>query len=86
MKSRRFAGLETLLSQLDRDKQAKGSPSERGSPCVTMKMVSDVHNKLEIRFRGKMYLRLALDCERRRKRAERRPLVVMGDIKLVYKS
>ncbi|KAF3027905.1 hypothetical protein E8E15_010770 [Penicillium rubens] len=69
---------DSALNQLDRDKQAKGSPSERGSPSVTMKMVNDVHNKLEIRFQKR--LEMALDCERRRKRAERRPLVVMGDI------
>ncbi|OQD64329.1 hypothetical protein PENPOL_c008G05788 [Penicillium polonicum] len=69
---------DSALSQLDRDQQGKGSPSERGSPSVTMKMVNDIHNKLEIRFQKR--LEMALDCERRRKRAERRPLVVMGDI------
>ncbi|EKV10812.1 hypothetical protein PDIG_48880 [Penicillium digitatum PHI26] len=69
---------DSALNQLDRDQQGKGSPSERGSPSVTMKMVNDIHKKLEIRFQKR--LELALDCERRRKRAERRPLVVMGDI------
>ncbi|KAJ5607172.1 hypothetical protein N7537_003791 [Penicillium hordei] len=69
---------DSALSQLDRDQQGKGLPSERGSPSVTMKMVNDIHNKLEIRFQKR--LEMALDCERRRKRAERRPLVVMGDI------
>ncbi|KAK4870732.1 hypothetical protein LT330_005080 [Penicillium expansum] len=69
---------DSALNQLDRDQQGKGSPSERGSPSVTMKMVNDIHNKLEIRFQKR--LEMALDCERRRKRAERRPLVVMGDI------
>ncbi|KGO73376.1 hypothetical protein PEX1_105960 [Penicillium expansum] len=69
---------DSALNQLDRDQQGKGSPGERGSPSVTMKMVNDIHNKLEIRFQKR--LEMALDCERRRKRAERRPLVVMGDI------
>ncbi|KGO64766.1 hypothetical protein PITC_073640 [Penicillium italicum] len=69
---------DSSLSQLDRDQQGKGSPSERSSPSVTMKMVNDIHNKLEIRFQKR--LDMALDCEQRRKRAERRPLVVMGDI------
>ncbi|KOS46775.1 hypothetical protein ACN38_g2267 [Penicillium nordicum] len=69
---------DCALSQLDRDQQGKGSPSERGSPSVTMKMINDIHDKLEIRFQKR--LEMALDCEQKRKRAERRPLVVMGDI------
>ncbi|KAJ5951996.1 uncharacterized protein N7479_010409 [Penicillium vulpinum] len=69
---------DSALSQLDRDQQGKGSQSERNSPSVTMKMVNNIHNKLEIRFQKR--LELALDCERRRKKAERRPLVVMGDV------
>ncbi|CAI7585685.1 unnamed protein product [Penicillium glandicola] len=69
---------DSALSQLHRDQQGKGSPSERGSPSVTMKMVNDIHNKLEIRFQKR--LEMALDCERRRKKAERRPLVFMGDV------
>ncbi|CDM28923.1 hypothetical protein DTO013E5_1268 [Penicillium roqueforti] len=69
---------DSALNQLDLDQQSKGSPSERGSPSVTMKIVNDLHKKLEIRFQKR--LDIALDCEQRRKRAERRPLVVMGDI------
>ncbi|KAJ5817537.1 hypothetical protein N7447_007545 [Penicillium robsamsonii] len=69
---------DAALSQLDRDSQGKAPPSERGSPSVTMKMVNDIHNKLEIRFQKR--LELALDCEQRRKKAERRPLVFMGDV------
>lgn len=69
---------DSALSQLDRDQQSKGSSSERHSPSVTMKMVNQLHNKLEIRFQKR--LDLALDCERRRKKAERRPLVFMGDL------
>ncbi|CAG7944343.1 unnamed protein product [Penicillium salamii] len=69
---------DSALSQLDRDQKVKGSASERFSPSVTMKMVNDIHSKLEIRFQKR--LQIALDCERRRKKAERRPLVFMGDM------
>ncbi|KAJ5177696.1 uncharacterized protein N7500_000395 [Penicillium coprophilum] len=74
---------DAALGQLDRDQQDKVSKSERGSPSVTMKMVNDIHNKLEIRFQQR--LELALDCERRRKKAERRPLVFMGDVAALRK-
>ncbi|KAJ5199801.1 hypothetical protein N7472_005005 [Penicillium cf. griseofulvum] len=69
---------DAALDQLNRDQQGKSPPSERDSPSVTMKMINDIHNKLEIRFQKR--LDLALDCERRRKKAERRPLVFMGDV------
>ncbi|KXG47268.1 uncharacterized protein PGRI_011380 [Penicillium griseofulvum] len=69
---------DAALNQLDRDQQGKSPPSQRGSPSVTMKMINNMHNKLEIRFQKR--LDLALDCERRRKKAERRPLVFMGDV------
>jgi hypothetical protein len=69
---------DSALSQLDRDQKGKSSPVEQCSPSVTMKLVNDVHNKLEIRFQKR--LDIALDCERRRKKAERRPLVFMGDM------
>lgn len=68
---------DAALSQLDRDQKGKTSLAEQRSPSVTMRMVNDIHNKLEIRFQKR--LELALDCERRRKKAERRPLVFMGD-------
>ncbi|KAJ5782370.1 hypothetical protein N7457_004144 [Penicillium paradoxum] len=69
---------DSALNQLDRDQQNEGLAAERRSPSVTMKMVNELHNKLEIRFQKR--LDLALDCERRRKKAERRPLVFMGDL------
>ncbi|KAJ5938200.1 hypothetical protein N7454_004542 [Penicillium verhagenii] len=69
---------ENALSQLDRDQKGKSASLGRYSPSVTLKMVHDIHNQLEIRFQKR--LELALDCERRRKRAERRPLVFMGDM------
>ncbi|KAJ5312736.1 hypothetical protein N7508_003566 [Penicillium antarcticum] len=69
---------DSALGQLDRDQKGNGSPTEKSSPSVTMNMVNDIHNKLEIRFQKR--LEIALDCERRRKKAERRPLVFMGDM------
>lgn len=69
---------DAALSQLDHDQKGNGSPTEKPSPSVTMSMVNDIHNKLEIRFQKR--LEIALDCERRRKKAERRPLVFMGDM------
>ncbi|KAJ5806339.1 uncharacterized protein N7503_003941 [Penicillium pulvis] len=69
---------ESAVNQLDRDQKAKSTTSDRHSPSVTMKMVYEIHSQLEIRFQKR--LELALDCERRRKRAERRPLVFMGDM------
>ncbi|KAJ6121671.1 hypothetical protein N7512_004136 [Penicillium capsulatum] len=68
---------DSALNQLDRDQKGKNSPVEQCSPAVTMKMVNEIHSKLEIRFQKR--LEIALDCERRRKKAERRPLVFMGD-------
>lgn len=69
---------ESAVNQLDRDQKGKSTTSDRHSPSVTMKLVYEIHNQLEIRFQKR--LELALDCERRRKRAERRPLVFMGDM------
>ncbi|KAJ6109590.1 hypothetical protein N7486_001825 [Penicillium sp. IBT 16267x] len=69
---------ESAVNQLDRDQKGKSTASDRRSPSVTIKMVYEIHNRLEIRFQKR--LELALDCERRRKRAERRPLVFMGDM------
>ncbi|KAJ5291866.1 hypothetical protein N7478_001117 [Penicillium angulare] len=69
---------DSALGQLDRDQKSKNNSSDRRSPSVTMKMVNEIHNRLEIRFQKR--LELALDSERRRKRAERRPLVFMGDM------
>ncbi|KAJ5677280.1 uncharacterized protein N7477_002913 [Penicillium maclennaniae] len=69
---------DSALRQLDRDQKGKNSPTEQCSPSVTMSLVNDIHRKLELRFQKR--LELALDCERRRKKAERRPLVFMGDM------
>ncbi|KAJ5082160.1 hypothetical protein N7532_011203 [Penicillium argentinense] len=69
---------DSALNQLDRDQKGKNSPVEKCSPSVTMKMVNEIHSKLELRFQKR--LEIALDCERRRKKAERRPLVFMGDM------
>ncbi|KAJ5902278.1 hypothetical protein N7495_002806 [Penicillium taxi] len=68
---------DSALSQLDRDRQRKSSPIEQCSPSITMKLINDIHGKLELRFQKR--LEIALDCERRRKKAERRPMVFMGD-------
>lgn len=69
---------DSALSQLDRNQNENSSPTEQFSPSVTMELANDIHNKLELRFQKR--LELALDCERRRKKAERRPLVFMGDM------
>lgn len=69
---------DSALTQLERDQKGKNSPVEQCSPSVTMKMVNEIHSKLELRFQKR--LEIALDCERRRKKAERRPLVFMGDM------
>jgi hypothetical protein len=69
---------DSALQQLERDQKGKNSPVEQCSPSVTMKMVNETHSKLELRFQKR--LEIALDCERRRKKAERRPLVFMGDM------
>jgi hypothetical protein len=72
---------DAALNQLDRDQKSQksqGPTTERFSPSVTMKMVNEIHSKLEMRFQKR--LEIALDCERRRKKAERRPLVFMGDM------
>ncbi|KAJ5599954.1 hypothetical protein N7450_001021 [Penicillium hetheringtonii] len=69
---------DTALHQLDRDQKGKTSPVEQCSPSVTMKMINEIHSKLELRFQKR--LEIALDSERRRKKAERRPLVFIGDM------
>lgn len=74
---------DSTLNQLDRDQRGKSSPVGQCSLSVTMKMVNIVHKKLEIRFQKR--LEIALDCERRRKKAERRPLVFMGDMAALRK-
>ncbi|KAJ5727185.1 hypothetical protein N7493_005005 [Penicillium malachiteum] len=68
---------DSALGHLEREQQDKNNASDRRSPSMTMKIVNEIHGKLEDRFQKR--LELALDSERRRKRAERRPLVFMGD-------
>ncbi|OQE31212.1 hypothetical protein PENSTE_c001G07802 [Penicillium steckii] len=69
---------DSALHQLERDQKGKTSPVEQCSPSVTMKMINEIHSKLELRFQKR--LEIALDSERRRKKAERRPLVFIGDM------
>ncbi|EPS25902.1 hypothetical protein PDE_00838 [Penicillium oxalicum 114-2] len=69
---------ESALGQLDRDQKRQSPRAKQCSPSVTMKLINEIHRKLETRFQKR--LEIALDCERRRKKAERRPLVFIGDM------
>lgn len=69
---------DSALKQLERDQKGQNSPVEQCSPSVTMRLANEIHTKLELRFQKR--LDISLDCERRRKKAERRPLVFMGDM------
>ncbi|KAL3445684.1 hypothetical protein BJX65DRAFT_139926 [Aspergillus insuetus] len=68
---------ESALGQLDRENRNKEEGNDKHSMSHTMKIVNDIHHRLEMRHHKR--LEIALDRERRRKRAERRPLVFMGD-------
>ncbi|KAL4955696.1 hypothetical protein BDW69DRAFT_160271 [Aspergillus filifer] len=68
---------DSALSQLDRENSSKDEGADKHSISHTMKIVNEIHNRLEIRHHKR--LEIALDRERRRKKAERRPLVFMGD-------
>lgn len=68
---------DSALSQLDRENSNKEESTDKHSISHTMKIVNDTHHKLELRHHKR--LEIALDRERRRKKAERRPLVFMGD-------
>ncbi|KAL5361610.1 hypothetical protein BJX96DRAFT_152449 [Aspergillus floccosus] len=69
---------ESALSQLNHE-NSKIQDSERDKYNLshTMKLVNDIYRRLELRYHKR--LQIALDLERRRKKAERRPLVFMGD-------
>lgn len=69
---------DSALSQLDHENsKIKDSETDKYNISFTMKLVSEIHQKLEARYHKR--LEIALDRERRRKKAERRPLVFMGD-------
>ncbi|KAL5045194.1 hypothetical protein BDW71DRAFT_184409 [Aspergillus fruticulosus] len=68
---------DSALSQLDRENSNKQEGAEKHSISQTMKIVNEIHHRLEMRHHKR--LEIALDRERRRKKAERRPLVFMGD-------
>ncbi|KAL4936117.1 hypothetical protein BDV06DRAFT_205582 [Aspergillus oleicola] len=68
---------DSALSQLDRENSSKEEGADKHSISHTMKIVNEIHHRLEMRHHKR--LEIALDRERRRKKAERRPLVFMGD-------
>lgn len=69
---------ETALGQLDHENsRIKDSVTDKYNLSHTMKVVNEIHQKLEVRYQKR--LEIALDLERRRKKTERRPLVFMGD-------
>ncbi|GAD96950.1 hypothetical protein NFIA_025380 [Paecilomyces variotii No. 5] len=59
------------------DGGSKEPTSDRFQVSHIMKLVNDIYLKLELRYQKR--LEIALDRERRRKKAERRPLIFMGD-------
>ncbi|KAL3478203.1 hypothetical protein BJX99DRAFT_224804 [Aspergillus californicus] len=67
---------DSALSQVERD-NGKEDAADKHSISHTMKIINEIHKKLEMRHHKR--LEIALDRERRRKKAERRPLVFMGD-------
>ncbi|PWY69534.1 hypothetical protein BO70DRAFT_322630 [Aspergillus heteromorphus CBS 117.55] len=69
---------ESALTQLDHDNsKIKSATTDKYNLSDTMKLVNEIYRKLEMRYQKR--LEIALDRERRRKKAERRPLVFMGD-------
>lgn len=69
---------DSALSQLDHENsKIKDSVTDKYNLSYTMKAVNEIHHKLEVRYQKR--LQIALDRETRRKKAERRPLVFMGD-------
>ncbi|PWY77222.1 hypothetical protein BO94DRAFT_523013 [Aspergillus sclerotioniger CBS 115572] len=69
---------ESALAQLNHENSRIKDPiTDKYNLSPTMKTVNEIHRKLERRFQKR--LEIALDRERRRKKAERRPLVFMGD-------
>ncbi|KAL4893325.1 hypothetical protein BDV59DRAFT_201908 [Aspergillus ambiguus] len=69
---------ESALSQLNHENsRIKDSERDKYNLSHTMRIVNDIYRRLEMRYHKR--LQIALDLERRRKKAERRPLVFMGD-------
>ncbi|KAI3014628.1 hypothetical protein CBS147482_3700 [Aspergillus niger] len=69
---------EAALAQLDHENgRTKSATTDRYNLSHTMRTVNEIYRKLELRYQKR--LEIALDRERRRKKAERRPLVFMGD-------
>ncbi|KAF9886050.1 hypothetical protein FE257_012106 [Aspergillus nanangensis] len=69
---------ESALGQLSHENsRSKDSVKDKYNLSHSMKAVSEICRKLELRYHKR--LEIALDLERRRKKAERRPLVFMGD-------
>ncbi|OOF93812.1 hypothetical protein ASPCADRAFT_209057 [Aspergillus carbonarius ITEM 5010] len=72
------AHYESALAQLDHENgRVKNPITDKYNLSHTMKTVNEIHRQLEVRYQKD--LEIALDRERRRKKAERRPLVFMGD-------
>ncbi|KAL4977426.1 hypothetical protein BDW66DRAFT_132271 [Aspergillus desertorum] len=65
------------LSQLGRENGNEQEGADKHSISHTMEIVNEIYHRLEMRHHKR--LEIALDRERRRKKAERRPLVFMGD-------
>ncbi|OJK05316.1 hypothetical protein ASPACDRAFT_74819 [Aspergillus aculeatus ATCC 16872] len=71
-------GYEAALAQLDDgDDTIQKTANDHSHVSKTMKTVNEIYRDLEARYQKR--LEIALDRERRRKKAERRPLVFMGD-------
>ena len=69
---------DSALGQLDHENtKSTESTTEQYNVGHTMKAVNQLYRKLELRHQKR--LEIAVDRERRRKKAERRPLVFTGD-------
>lgn len=68
---------ESALSQLSHENSKIKDSTDRHNLSHTMNIVNDIYRNLEMRYQKR--LNIAFDRERRRKKAERRPLVFMGD-------
>jgi len=72
------AQYELAINQLGTESsRTKDSTADKYQVSHTMEIVIDIYQKLERRYRKR--LDIGLDRERRRKKAERRPLVFLGD-------
>ena len=68
---------ESALSQLSHENSKIKDSGDRHNLSHTMNIVNNIYRNLEMRYQKR--LNTAFDRERRRKKAERRPLVFMGD-------